>query len=178
MARSCAVAMAVAIAISAENVRAAQASTPAAEQELGEVVVTGSRITGSVGMTTPTPVTAVTADELAALSPSTLISAMSQLPQFYGNSNNDVRSGFFGSGGSGNLNLRGLNTGGQSGRTLTLLNGRRIVPGTGIGTVDINILPSALLKRVDTVTGGASAAYGTDAVAGAVNFIVDTEYND
>jgi outer membrane receptor protein involved in Fe transport len=139
-------------------------------------VVTGSRITGSLGMTTPTPVTAVTAEELTALSPSTLISAMSQLPQFYGNSNNDVRSGFFGSGGSGNLNLRGLNTGGQSGRTLTLLNGRRVVPGTGIGTVDINILPSALLKRVDTVTGGASAAYGTDAVAGAVNFIVDTEY--
>jgi iron complex outermembrane recepter protein len=177
MARSCAVAMAVAIAIAAESAHAAQAATPAAEQDLGEVVVTGSRITGSVGMTTPTPVTAVTADELSVLSPSTLISAMSQLPQFYGNSNNDVRSGFFGSGGSGNLNLRGLNTGGQSGRTLTLLNGRRIVPGTGIGTVDINILPSALLKRVDTVTGGASAAYGTDAVAGAVNFIVDTEYS-
>jgi iron complex outermembrane recepter protein len=149
---------------------------PQPEDDLGEVVVTGSRITGSVGMSTPTPVTAVTADELLALSPSTLISALSQLPQFYGNSTNDVRSGFFGSGGSGNLNLRGLNTGGQSGRTLTLLNGRRVVPGTGIGTVDINILPSALLKRVDTVTGGASAAYGTDAVAGAVNFIVDTEY--
>jgi iron complex outermembrane recepter protein len=170
-----AVAMAVAFAIAGGQALAAQPAA-AEEQDLGEVVVTGSRITGSVGMTTPTPVTAVTADELTALSPSTLISALSQLPQFYGNSTNDVRSGFFGSGGSGNLNLRGLNTGGQSGRTLTLLNGRRIVPGTGIGTVDINILPSALLKRVDTVTGGASAAYGTDAVAGAVNFIVDTEY--
>jgi outer membrane receptor protein involved in Fe transport len=171
------VALAVALAIAAGPLLAAQQAAQAEDGELGEVVVTGSRIAASVGMSTPTPVTAVTVDELAALSPSTLISALSQLPQFYGNSNNDVRSGFFGSGGSGNLNLRGLNTGGQSGRTLTLLNGRRIVPGTGIGTVDINILPSALLKRVDTVTGGASAAYGTDAVAGAVNFIVNTEYS-
>lgn len=167
---------AVALAMLAAPAMGAQEAAPAGNEDLDEVVVTGSRITGSVGMSTPTPVTAVSAEELSVLSPSTLISALSQLPQFYGNSTNDVRSGFFGSGGSGNLNLRGLNTGGQSGRTLTLLNGRRIVPGTGIGTVDINILPSALLKRVDTVTGGASAAYGTDAVAGAVNFIVDTEY--
>ena len=107
--------------------------------------------------------------------PSTLISALSQLPQFYGNTSNDVRSGFFSSPGAGNLNLRGLNTGG-SGRTLTLLDGRRVVPATGFGSVDINILPQALIKRVETVTGGASAAYGTDAVAGAVNFILDTKY--
>ena len=110
------------------------------------------------------------------MSPSTLISALSQLPQFYGNTNSDVRTAFFSSPGSGNLNLRGLNTGG-SGRTLTLLDGRRVVPANGYGSVDINILPSALVKRVDTVTGGASAAYGTDAVAGAVNFILDTDYD-
>jgi iron complex outermembrane recepter protein len=144
-------------------------------EDLGEVVVTGSRIINP-GMTAPTPVTAVSAEELTVLSPNTLISALSQLPQFYANTNSDVRSGFFGSPGSGNLNLRGLNTGG-SGRTLTLLDGRRVVPATGFGSVDINILPTALLKRVETVTGGASAAYGTDAVAGAVNFILDTRYN-
>jgi iron complex outermembrane receptor protein len=151
------------------------AEAQADDEELGEVVVTGSRITGSVGMAAPTPVTAVSAEELTALSPSTLISALSQLPQFYGNTNSDVRTGFFSSPGSGNLNLRGLNTGG-SGRTLTLLDGRRVVPATGLGSVDINILPSTLVKRVETVTGGASAAYGTDAVAGAVNFILDTDY--
>jgi iron complex outermembrane recepter protein len=145
------------------------------DAEMVEVVVTGSRIASSVGMSTPTPVTAVSVDELATLSPSTLISALSQLPQFYGNTNNDVRTAFFTAPGSGNLNLRGLNTGG-SGRTLTLLDGRRIVPANGYGSVDINILPQALIKRVDTVTGGASAAYGTDAVAGAVNFVLDTEY--
>jgi outer membrane cobalamin receptor len=135
------------------------------DEELAEIVVTGSRIAGDIGMAAPTPVTAVTAQELTTLSPSTLISALSQLPQFYANTNSDVRSGFFGSPGSGNLNLRGLNTGG-SGRTLTLLDGRRVVPATGLGSVDINILPSVLVSRVETVTGGASAAYGTDAVAG------------
>ena len=140
----------------------------------GEILVTGSRI-ANVGMNAPTPVTSVETEELTALSPTTLISAISQLPQFYGNTSSDVRSGFFSSPGSGNLNLRGLNTGG-SGRTLTLLDGRRVVPATGFGSVDINILPQALIRRVETVTGGASAAYGTDAVAGAVNFILDTDY--
>src|SRR5690349_21321474 len=93
--------VALVLALSAAEGWSAQPAKTDQDQELGEVVVTGSRITGSVGMTTPTPVTAVTAEELTALSPSTLISALSQLPQFYGNSTNDVRSGFFGSGGSG-----------------------------------------------------------------------------
>jgi outer membrane receptor protein involved in Fe transport len=138
------------------------------------IVVTGSRIANS-GMQAPTPVTVVSATDLTTLSPSTLIAAMSQLPQFLGNTSNNVRTGFFSSPGEGNLNLRGLNTGG-SGRTLTLLDGRRIVPATGYGSVDINVLPTALMQRVETVTGGASAAYGTDAVAGAVNFILNTKY--
>jgi iron complex outermembrane receptor protein len=145
------------------------------DDTLEEIMVTGSRIQNVTGMNTPTPVTAVSLTELAVLSPTTMISALSQLPQFLGNTTNDVRSGFFGSPGAGNLNLRGLNTGG-SGRTLTLLDGRRVVPATGAGSVDINILPSALVARVDTVTGGASAAYGTDAVAGAVNFVLNTNY--
>lgn len=150
------------------------AGTPEEDSEITEVVVTGSRIS-NVGMSAPTPVTAISTDELEVLSPGTLISALSQLPQFYGNTNSDVRTGFFSSPGVGNLNLRGLNTGG-SGRTLTLLDGRRVVPSNGFGSVDINILPQSLVSRVDTVTGGASAAYGTDAVAGAVNFILDTDY--
>lgn len=145
------------------------------EDNLDEIVVTGSRISADIGMAAPTPVTAVTAEELTTLAPNTLIAALSQLPQFYGNTNSDVRSGFFSSPGSGNLNLRGLNTGG-SGRTLTLLDGRRVVPATGFGSVDINILPSLLVQRIETVTGGASAAYGTDAVAGAVNFVLNTDY--
>jgi iron complex outermembrane receptor protein len=146
------------------------------EESVGDVVVTGSRITNVTGMSTPTPVTAVSAEELQQMSPGTLVSALSKLPQFYGNTNSEVVGAFFGSPGSGNLNLRGLNTGGASSRTLTLLDGRRVVPGTSKGGVDTNILPESLVRRVDTVTGGASAAYGTDAVAGVVNFILDTEY--
>jgi outer membrane receptor protein involved in Fe transport len=153
-----------------------EAAETAADGDGEPIVVTGSRIVTNVGLNAPTPVTAVAQEELKALSPTTLISALSQLPQFYGNNTNDVRSGFFSSPGAGNLNLRGLNTGG-SGRTLTLLDGRRVVPATGLGSVDINILPSALIQRIETVTGGASAAYGTDAVAGAVNFILDTKYD-
>src|SRR5690606_10253576 len=61
-------------------------------------------------------------------------------------------------------------------RTLVLLDGRRIVPSNRLGIVDINLFPEALLQRVETVTGGASAAYGTDAVAGVVNFILDTDF--
>lgn len=154
----------------------AQVAQPEAEGGVQEVVVTGSRITNVTGMTTPTPVTAVTAQELQQMSPGTMISALSRLPQFYGNTTNDSPGNFFTSPGAGNLNLRGLNTGNSSSRTLTLLDGRRVVPATRLGGVDINILPEALVKRVDTVTGGASAAYGTDAVSGVVNFILDTDY--
>jgi outer membrane receptor protein involved in Fe transport len=152
----------------------AATQNPAAAVE--EVVVTGSRIVNVTGMSTPTPVTAVSGAELQDMAPGTVVQALSKLPQFYGNTNNDFVGGFFGSPGSGNLNLRGLNTGGASSRTLTLLDGRRVVPGTGKGGVDTNILPESLIRRVDTVTGGASAAYGTDAVAGVVNFVLDTDY--
>ena len=69
------------------------------------------------------------------------------------------------------MNLRGLGPV----RTLVLLNGQRYVPTTALGTVDVAVLPSALIDRVDVVTGGASAAYGSDAVAGVVNFVLDTK---
>ncbi|MBK6674931.1 MAG: TonB-dependent receptor plug domain-containing protein [Proteobacteria bacterium] len=61
-------------------------------------------------------------------------------------------------------------------RTLTLLDGRRLVATNRFGSVDVNILPSMLFRNVETVTGGASASYGTDAVAGVTNFILDTKF--
>jgi outer membrane receptor protein involved in Fe transport len=139
--------------------------------QLAEVQVTGSRIQ-QTGMTTPTPVTAVSAVELTTLSPGTLAEGLAQLPQFFGSTTTASTGGFFTSPGAGNLNLRGLGTN----RTLTLLNGRRIVSSTRFGGTDINIFPEAMLKSVETVTGGASAAYGTDAIAGVVNFILDTKF--
>ena len=151
---------------------AAVLTSGTAHAQVEEVVVTGSRIQTS-GMQTPTPVTAVTADELSAAVPGTLIEGISQLPQFSGNETANSPGSWFTRGGYGNLNLRGLGIN----RTLTLLNGRRMISSTPFGGVDINVFPESVVNRVETTTGGASAAYGTDAVAGVVNFFLDTGFD-
>jgi len=134
------------------------------------IVVTGSRLATS-GMDTPVPVTAVQADELEAMDPSSLIAGLSQLPQFYGNQTPN-NSSFFTRSGTGTLNMRGLGVN----RTLTLLNGRRFPASSAFGGVDINVFPEAMIKGIESTTGGASAAYGTDAVAGVTNFLLDTNF--
>ncbi|HEX6993381.1 MAG TPA: TonB-dependent receptor [Gammaproteobacteria bacterium] len=136
-----------------------------------EVQVTGTRIQAS-GMTTPTPVTSVTAEELFTLAPGTMMDALNQLPQFLGNDTPESVAGWTGSAGQSLLNLRGIG----AVRTLVLLDGRRVVPSTRRGTTDISVFPQALVRRTEVVTGGASAAYGSDAVSGVVNFVLDTEY--
>lgn len=141
------------------------------QQDLEEITVTGSRIT-ALGMETPTPVTSVSSVELSQMSPGNVIFSLNQLPQFYNNSNPDQPGFFNSSAGAGNLDLRGLGPN----RTLTLLDGRRVVPASRLGSTDINVFPEPLIRSVEIVTGGASAAYGTDAVAGVVNFMLDTDY--
>lgn len=144
---------------------------------LEEVSVTGSRIQQTNGMATPTPVASLSSTELSAMAPTTVMEAMAQLPQFYGSASvanfNSGSNGFFTSSGGGSLNLRGIGTK----RTLTLLNGRRVVSSTIYGGPDVNLFPESVLKTVETVTGGASAAYGTDAVSGVANFILDTRFD-
>ncbi len=154
------------LSVGAQSQEGLQSSGP-----IEEVQVTGSRIQRS-GMTTPTPVTTVTAEELSYMAPTTLIDALDQLPQFLGNTTPTTVNTWSGDAGASILNLRGLG----ANRTLTLLNNRRIVPSTRLGTTDVNIFPEGIISRVETVTGGASAAYGSDAVAGVVNFILDTEF--
>ena len=144
--------------------------TAQAAADEGAIVVTGSRLVTN-GMESPVPVTSVGAEELEAMDPGSLISSVSQLPQFYGNQTPN-NSNFFVRGGTGNLNLRGLGPN----RTLTLLNGRRVPSSSAFGGVDINLFPEAMIRGIETVTGGASAAYGTDAVAGVVNFLIDTDF--
>ncbi len=122
-------------------------------------------------MSTPVPVTAVQASRLKQMAPATIVEGLSQLPQFYGNTTQTANA-FFGSGSAGGLNLRGLGVN----RTLVLLNGRRMISATAFGGVDISNFPEALISNVETVTGGASAAYGTDAVAGVTNFILNTNF--
>ncbi len=142
-----------------------------AEDALQEVTVTGSRITQSSGMNAPTPVTAVAAAELSQMSPGNIVDALSQLPQFFGNIGSEQIVGGQNSGGA-NVNLRGAGVN----RTLVLLDGRRVVSSNRFGTVDVNMFPESLLRGIETVTGGASASYGTDAVAGVVNFLLDTDF--
>ena len=155
------------------------AAAEAEGESLAEVTVTGTRIQLSAGMTTPTPVAELKASDLEAMQPSSVTAALTQLPQFAGQSATSENfgslgsGGFFNSPGGGSLNLRGLGTK----RTLTLLDGRRMVPATAYGGPDINLFPEEVLKSVEVVTGGASATYGTDAVSGVVNYILDTEMN-
>jgi outer membrane receptor protein involved in Fe transport len=145
----------------------AQAEGPTDE----EIIVTGSRLRTS-GMDLPSPVTVVTREEVSIIAPTNLVEGLAELPQFYGSNTTQNPGNFFVTEGAGSLNLRGL----QSKRTLQLLNGRRVVQSTIFGGPDINLFPENVIRSVETVTGGASAAYGTDAVAGVVNFILDTDF--
>src|SRR5688572_8331531 len=144
---------------------------PVASSDAEEITVTGSRLRRD-GMSTPTPVTALDIGEMRQMAPTLLMDALDQLPQFRDNNLSQTGSVFVSGGGSNAVNLRGIG----SNRTLVLLNGRRLVPGQTAGTVDVAILPTALIQRVEVVTGGASAAYGSDAISGVTNFILDTEF--
>jgi iron complex outermembrane recepter protein len=162
--------LSVAIALTLAGAHgAADAQSDATSVE--EVVVTGSRIRAT-GMDTPNPVTVVSPEEISLLSPTTMIEGLAQLPQFFNSNTTANTGGFFTSPGAGTLNLRGL----QGKRTLSLLDGRRVVSSTIFGGPDINLFPEHLVRSVETVTGGATAAYGTDAVAGVVNFILNTDF--
>jgi iron complex outermembrane recepter protein len=138
---------------------------------LEEITVTGSRITRD-GMNTPTPVTAITAEDMQMMAPGQFIDSLDYLPPFFMNDAPDTAASKSASAGAANVNLRGLG----ANRTLVLLDGRRMVPSNRLGAVDINLFPEAMVERVEVVTGGAAAVYGTDAVAGVVNFILKDDF--
>src|SRR5688572_19482101 len=149
----------------------AQQPQPQPGGSLEEITVTGTRIISS-GMVTPVPTTAVQAAELQNMSAGPLFDSLVQLPPFFANQAPEQVNGGQNSGGS-NLNLRGAGLN----RTLVLLDGRRVVPTNRFGAVDVAMFPEELMRSVEVVTGGASASYGTDAVAGVVNFILDTDFD-
>lgn len=148
----------------------ATAAAPSATQE---IVVTGTRIVRN-GYDAPTPVSVVTAQEIRKAAPVTIADYVNQLPALQG-SNSPRTANATAGGGTGGANLLNLRNLGFN-RTLVLLNGRRVTPSTITGAVDVNTLPQALVSRVDVVTGGASASYGSDAVSGVVNFVLDTKF--
>jgi outer membrane receptor protein involved in Fe transport len=151
-----------------------QSAAPA--EGSGDIVVTGSRIAAN-GNTMPTPVTVVSAQDLAVAKPTTLIDGLNTLPVFSGSrgqQSNPIGAGVAGAGSpaSNQLNLRNLG----ASRTLVLFDGQRVAPTTIAGNVDADIIPQMLIQRVEVVTGGTSAVYGSDAVAGVVNFIPDRKF--
>lgn len=145
------------------------------QQPDGEaIIVTGSRV-ARLGYESPTPLTVVTTAQIESEAPTNnLFDLVNQLPSVAGsaqlsNSRLNISSGLSG---INSINLRNLGLE----RTLVLLDGRRTVASTVQGYVDVNTFPQQLVSRVEVVTGGASAAYGSDAVAGVVNFVLDKEF--
>ncbi len=145
------------------------------DPEAGSILVTGTRIKRS-GFNEPTPATVIGGDLMADLGQVNISETLKLIPQ---NSNfqSDATAGTTAGAnvGASFANLRGLNPFNGT-RTLTLVNSRRFIPTSDGGAIDLNVIPSNMIQRVETVTGGASAAYGSDAIAGVVNVILDTEF--
>ena len=136
-------------------------STPASE-----IVITGSRL--PAGVRAPTPLTVLGAQAIEDRAAATIGEVLQQIPSF-GEIDSPNTAGVNSRGGGQiNPDLRGLG----ATRTLVLINGRRHVPTATTGSVDVKIVPTLLVDRVEVVTGGASAAYGSDAVSGVVNIVL------
>jgi len=153
----------------------AMAQTADKVEKIESVVVTGSRIVRP-NLEGTTPVMAVTTETMANLGLTNFADMATQLPQFtpsFGSSRTQSTFSGVESSGLQRTNLRNL--GSQS--TVTLINGRRVPGGTSTSTgVDFNSIPFANIERVETITGGASAIYGADAVAGVVNIITKKNF--
>ncbi|WP_426011722.1 TonB-dependent receptor plug domain-containing protein [Caulobacter sp. DWR2-3-1b2] len=168
---------AIAMVVSAGTASAQASAGPASPEPeataLTEIVVTGSRIR-STGFTAPTPTQALGQADLERNAEPNVFTTIAQLPSLQGSTGATTGTFSTSSGAQGlsSFSLRGLGTI----RTLTLLDGQRVVPANITGVPDISLFPQLLVQRVDVVTGGASASYGSDAVGGVVNFITDKHF--
>src|SRR5882724_10129838 len=136
------------------------------------VTVTGSRVISDAA-NSPTPLTIISAAQLEATTPTNIPDGLNKLPVFQGSQTINRSGDGSVNQASNTLNLRQF--GAQ--RTLVLLDGHRAPPSNSDGTVDIDTLPEMLVSRVDVVTGGASAVYGSDAVSGVVNFVLNRKFD-
>ena len=169
----------------AATLRPAAADQPAAPappgagvDALNEIVVTGSRVISS-NSNSPTPIMGVATDQLRLADPGPIADSINLLPVFSGSRGLTSNPGVGATGVQGGngvadvLNLRNLG----SYRTLVLFDGQRIPPTLFNGVVDVDLIPQELIERVDVVTGGVSAVYGSDAVSGVVNFITNKHFD-
>jgi iron complex outermembrane recepter protein len=136
----------------------------------GEIVVTGSRLP-QPNLTSASPVTVLNSQDIKQSGVTRVEDLINQLPQAFGDQGGGISNGATG---TSTVNLRNLG----ANRTLVLINGRRLVPGDpSDSAADLNFIPASLIKRVDVLTGGASATYGADAVGGVVNFVMDSNFS-
>ena len=161
-----------ALIISTAGSAALVSTLPTMAQDAGppvdEVVVTGTRIR-TPGLTSNSPIMTITADDLARQQPAAIEEYLRKLPGVVPAIGNAVNNG---ANGSATIDLRGLGPN----RNLVLVNGRRLVPFSLDGETNTNVIPVALIERVDVLTGGASAVYGADAVSGVANFVLRNNF--
>jgi outer membrane receptor protein involved in Fe transport len=162
---SSAAALAMIGTLSVVNAYAQQADA----QKLERIEITGTRLK-TIGAESSSPITTVGKEDIAVKQPVAVEELVRGLPSAYPAIGPSINNG---SNGTATIDLRGMG----ANRTLVLINGRRFVPATLGGTVDTNSIPVSLLDKVDLVTGGASAVYGADAVAGVVNFVLKRNFN-
>ena len=153
----------------------AQAPSPTPSPALEEITVTGSRIVRR-DLDAASPIMTVDTQRLEDTSTLSIESVLNQMPQFVpDNTQFDAGTGVASGSvtpGIATVNLRGIG----SNRTLVLVDGRRAQPANASLVVDLNTIPSAAIERVETITGGASAVYGADALAGVVNFVLKDDF--
>lgn len=164
----------IASSLSAAPALAQTAPTPAEEDVEQAIVVTGSRVSRP-NTESPSPITTVSAEEIKEFGATKIEDLTNALPQVFAGQSTGVANG---ADGTATVDLRGLG----SSRTLVLIDGRRLMPGNIGGTIataaaaDLNFIPASVVSSVDLLTGGASAAYGADAVAGVVNFKMNRDF--
>ncbi len=165
-------ALAIAVAMSATSTYA-QDSEEEADAELENITVSGSGLKRA-NFESAAPVASISAEDIRRAPQTTLGDLLNELPQLRATFGLGNSGRFIGTAGAGFLDLRGLG----DERTLVLINGRRHVAGQeGSAAVDFNSIPTALVERIDIVTGANSAVYGADAVAGTVNVILKDDFN-
>ena len=166
------VAAAILYAAQAQAAEAADTRRSGDSRELSEVIVTGSYIAGTP-QNSALPVAVLSAQELAKQGSPTVVNIIKSLPAAAG-SVGEANRLMGATAGTATVNLRGFG----AARTLVLLNGRRLAPSVSAavgGAVDVNLLPTAAIGRIEVLKDGAAATYGSDAVAGVVNFISRTD---
>jgi outer membrane receptor protein involved in Fe transport len=168
--RASLIAIGVTAALSA-NTAWAQNNNEEDAEDMGVITVTGSR-TITDNAESPTPLTTVNVEELLVTTPSDTADALNKLPTILGGRTPRTQGNGSTNNGGNTLSLRNFGVS----RTLVLMDGHRIAPSNQDGSVNIDALPQMLVERVDIVTGGASAIYGSDAVAGVVNYVMNKEF--